>query len=51
LLVDKPQVYNLPERPNLPRERVAPAYAATALAAVALGLATAVAFLAGGRGR
>ena len=51
LLVDKPEVYNLPERPHLPQARVVPAYVATAVAAVAMGLAAALTFAAGGRGR
>jgi formate dehydrogenase iron-sulfur subunit len=50
LLVDKPEVYNLPERPHLPQAQVVPAYLATAAMAVALGAATVAAFLAGGRG-
>jgi formate dehydrogenase iron-sulfur subunit len=49
LLVDKPETYNLAEKPHLPQAKVIPAYAATAATAVALGVAAAVAFLVGGR--
>ena len=45
LLVDKPAVYNLPERPHVPQAQVIPAYVATAVTAVALSAATALAFL------
>ena len=49
LLVDKPEVYNLPENPHVPQAQVIPSYIATALTAVALGAATVAAFLIGGR--
>ncbi|HKV84026.1 MAG TPA: 4Fe-4S dicluster domain-containing protein [Ktedonobacterales bacterium] len=49
LLVDKPETYNLPEKPHLPQAKVIPAYAATAATAVALGVAAAITFLVGGR--
>ena len=49
LLVDKPEVYNLPETPHVPQAQVIPSYIATALTAVALGAATALAFVIGGR--
>ncbi|HEX8981659.1 MAG TPA: 4Fe-4S dicluster domain-containing protein [Ktedonobacterales bacterium] len=45
LLVDKPAVYNLPEQPRVPQAQVIPGYIATAVTAVALGVATAAAFL------
>jgi formate dehydrogenase iron-sulfur subunit len=48
LLVDRPQVYNLPEKPRLPQAQVVRAYVATALTATALGAATVLAFLSGG---
>jgi formate dehydrogenase iron-sulfur subunit len=49
LLVDQPETYNLPERPHLPQARVIPAYVATAVTALALGTATLMAFVMGGR--
>jgi formate dehydrogenase iron-sulfur subunit len=49
LLVDKPQVYNLPEKPYLPQAKVVPGYLATALTAAFFGAATMVAFLIGRR--
>ena len=49
LLVDKPEVYNLPEKPHLPQAQVVPAYLATAAMAILLGAATVTAFLVGGR--
>jgi formate dehydrogenase iron-sulfur subunit len=49
LLVDKPAVYNLPEKPYLPQAQVIPSYLAAAVSAVALGAATVAAFLLGGR--
>ena len=49
LLVDKPDVYNLPEKPLLPQAQVVPAYLATAATGVVLGLATALTFLFGRR--
>ncbi|HEX6778111.1 MAG TPA: 4Fe-4S dicluster domain-containing protein [Ktedonobacterales bacterium] len=49
LLVDKPEVYNLPEKPLLPQAQVVPAYLATAATGVVLGLATALTFLLGRR--
>ena len=49
LLVDRPETYNLPENPILPQAKVIPAYMATAATALALGVAAAFAFLAGGR--
>jgi formate dehydrogenase iron-sulfur subunit len=48
LLVQPPEVYNLPERPHLPQARVLGAYAVTALTATVLGVATIAAFLRGG---
>jgi formate dehydrogenase iron-sulfur subunit len=49
LLVDQPETYNLPERPHLPQAQVIPAYVATAVTALALGTATLIAFVMGGR--
>ncbi|HLJ80788.1 MAG TPA: 4Fe-4S dicluster domain-containing protein [Ktedonobacterales bacterium] len=49
LLVDKPEVYNLPENPHVPQAQVIPSYVATAVTAIALGAATALAFMIGGR--
>jgi formate dehydrogenase iron-sulfur subunit len=49
LLVDQPEVYNLPEHPHLPQAQVIPGYVATAIAAVALGAATLATFIFGGR--
>ena len=39
LLVDKPETYNLPDNPHLPQAQVIPAYVATAITGVVLGLA------------
>jgi formate dehydrogenase iron-sulfur subunit len=47
LLVDRPEVYNLPERPRLPQARIGLNYVATATAAVLFGAATVL----GGRRR
>ncbi len=44
LLLDKPEVYNLPSRPVLPQNNVLPGYVATALTALALGIGAALAF-------
>ncbi|HLZ24481.1 MAG TPA: 4Fe-4S dicluster domain-containing protein [Ktedonobacterales bacterium] len=49
LLVDKPEVYNLPENPHVPQAQVIPAYVATALSAIVLSAVTALAFVMGGR--
>ncbi len=49
LLVDQPETYNLPERPHLPQAQVIPAYVATVVTALALGTATLMAFVMGGR--
>ena len=49
LLVDTPEVYNLPEKPFLPQALVVPAYVATAVAGAVMGLATALTFLLGRR--
>jgi formate dehydrogenase iron-sulfur subunit len=49
LLVDTPEVYNLPEKPLLPQAQVVPAYIATAIAGAVLGLATALTFVLGRR--
>ncbi len=49
LLVDKPEVYNLPENPHWPQARVVQDYLVTAATGVALGLATALMFLLGRR--
>jgi formate dehydrogenase iron-sulfur subunit len=48
LLVQRPEVYNLPERPHLPQAKVLAAYAVTALTATLLGAATIATFLRGG---
>ena len=45
LLVDKPEVYNLPEKPHLPQSKTVPNYLATAGMAVLLGTATVASFL------
>jgi formate dehydrogenase iron-sulfur subunit len=50
LLVDAPNVYNLPENPQAPQAQVIPGYIATAATAVALGLATVATFLLRRRG-
>jgi formate dehydrogenase iron-sulfur subunit len=47
LLVDRPEVYNLPERPHLPQANVGRGYLVTALTALALGAATALTLLSG----
>ncbi len=49
LLVDKPEVYNLPEKPFLPQAQVVPTYIATAIAGAVMGLATALTFFLGRR--
>ena len=49
LLVDKPQVYNLPENPHVPQAQVIPAYLATAATGVVLGVAALLTFVLGGR--
>ncbi len=49
LLVDKPEVYNLPEKPFLPQAQVMPAYLATAIAGVVLSAGAALTFLFGRR--
>jgi len=41
LLMDRPSVYNLPEKPKLPQENVLPGFVASAVAATFLTLATA----------
>ncbi|MGZ3679020.1 MAG: 4Fe-4S dicluster domain-containing protein, partial [Ktedonobacterales bacterium] len=48
LLVDEPQVYNLPDHPHVPQAQVLPAYVATIITGVVLGVATLLTF---GRGR
>jgi formate dehydrogenase iron-sulfur subunit len=40
LLVDRPEVYNLPEKPHVPQAQVIPAYVATVVTGVVLGIAT-----------
>src|SRR5215472_16087163 len=50
LLVDEPNVYNLPDKPHLPQAQVIPAYVATVITGVMLGVATLLA-LGGGAGR
>ena len=49
LLVDQPQVYNLPEKPHVPQAQVIPSYVATAITGLALGAAAVAAFLLSGR--
>lgn len=49
LLVDRPEVYNLPERPRLPQARIGLNYVATATAAVLFGAATVLTLLGGRR--
>jgi len=49
LLVDKPQIYNLPEKPHVPAAQVIPAYLATAATGALLGAATLLTLLAGRR--
>ncbi|HEX8994784.1 MAG TPA: 4Fe-4S dicluster domain-containing protein [Ktedonobacterales bacterium] len=50
LLVDTPEVYNLPENPHVPQAQVIPGYVATIATAVALGVATLTTFFLRGRG-
>jgi formate dehydrogenase iron-sulfur subunit len=49
LLVDRPEVYNLPERPKLPQARVGRHYLVTGLTALAFGAAAALTLLGGRR--
>jgi formate dehydrogenase iron-sulfur subunit len=49
LLVDTPEVYNLPENPHVPQAQVIPGYIATALTAIALSASAALVFVLGGR--
>jgi formate dehydrogenase iron-sulfur subunit len=49
LLVDEPEVYNLPQKPHVPQAQVIPLYLATAAAGVLLGAATLLTLLAGRR--
>ena len=49
LLVDRPEVYNLPERPKLPQARVGTHYLVTGLTALAFGAAAALTLLGGRR--
>ncbi len=51
LLVDRPEVYNLPNAPHLPQAQVVSAYLAAAVAGAVMGLATALTFFFGGRRR
>jgi len=51
LLVDKPEVYNLPEKPHLPQAQVIPSYVATAATGLALVVAAVATVLFGRRGR
>jgi len=44
LLLDEPEVYNLPARPQLPQNNVLPGYVATAITALALGIGAALSF-------
>jgi formate dehydrogenase iron-sulfur subunit len=44
LLLDDPEVYNLPARPQLPQNNVVPGYVATALTAIVLGIGAALSF-------
>jgi formate dehydrogenase iron-sulfur subunit len=44
LLLDEPEIYNLPAQPQLPQNNVLPGYVATALAAIVLGLGAAISF-------
>jgi formate dehydrogenase iron-sulfur subunit len=44
LLLDRPEVYNLPARPQLPQNNVLPGYVTTALTALALGVVAALSF-------
>ncbi|HET8907587.1 MAG TPA: 4Fe-4S dicluster domain-containing protein [Ktedonobacterales bacterium] len=49
LLVDRPEVYNLPEMPHLPQARVGRSYLVTAVTALAFGAVTALTLLSGRR--
>ena len=49
LLVDKPEVYNLPPDPVVPTKRAAESWRSLALASIAMVVATAACVLAGGR--
>jgi len=49
LLVDRPEVYNLPERPKLPQARVGRHYLVTGLTALAFGAAAALTLFGGRR--
>jgi formate dehydrogenase iron-sulfur subunit len=49
LLVDKPEVYNLPVKPHVPQAQVIPAYIATVMTGIVLGVATLLTL--SGRGR
>ncbi len=51
LLIDKPEVYNLPEKPHLPQAQVIPSYIATAATGIALVAAAAMTVLLGRRRR
>jgi formate dehydrogenase iron-sulfur subunit len=50
LLVDKPAVYNLPEKPHLPQAQVIPSYIATAVTGIALAAAAVATMLFSRRG-
>jgi formate dehydrogenase iron-sulfur subunit len=47
LLIDKPEVYNLPEKPHLPQAQVIPSYIATAVTGIALAAVAVVTVLFG----
>jgi formate dehydrogenase iron-sulfur subunit len=49
LLVDRPEVYNLPEMPHLPQAQVGRSYLVTAVTALAFGAVTALMLLSGRR--
>jgi len=49
LLLDEPEVYNLPPNPIVPSNHVAESAAMSVLAGLFLGLMTVIAFLLGGR--
>lgn len=49
LLVDRPEVYNLPEKPHLPQAQVGRGYLVTAVTALAFGAVTALTLLSGRR--
>jgi formate dehydrogenase iron-sulfur subunit len=49
LLVDRPEVYNLPEKPRLPQAKIGKNYLVTTVAALAFGAATALTLLGGRR--